>query len=145
MPWTPRQVRYLESSGSPLSSTQKAKMNSELHADPSLGHNKKGSEAMTKAPASHEPMKGMRIEFHRGHGGKVTGATVHHHMMSKPSKSAAFMEDTHHSFPFSADQHEEMMDHVHEHSAGQMGAGAAAPKEQPAGANQMEEEAGEGE
>ena len=42
MPWTPRQTRYLLSSGSPLTPEQKDKMKSELHADPSLAHKKKG-------------------------------------------------------------------------------------------------------
>lgn len=42
MPWTPRQTRYLLSSGSPLSGEQKSKMKEELHADPSLAHAKKG-------------------------------------------------------------------------------------------------------
>lgn len=41
MPWTPRQTRYLLSSGSPLSAEQKAKMKSELHANPALAHAKK--------------------------------------------------------------------------------------------------------
>lgn len=91
-----------------------------------------------------EPMKEMRIEFHRSKG-KVTGATVHHHMQPKATRSAAFMEDTHHSFPFGAGQHEEMMDHLHEHTAAQMGGASASPKEAPGGANEMEEEAAEGE
>lgn len=43
MPWTPKQTRYLLSSGSPLSGGQKDKMKSELHADPSLAHRKKGT------------------------------------------------------------------------------------------------------
>ncbi len=43
MPWTPRQKRYLLSSGSPLSEEQKTKMKGELHEDPSLGHAQKGS------------------------------------------------------------------------------------------------------
>lgn len=50
MPYTRRQVRYLESSGSPLTAEQKDKMNRELHADPSLGHKKKGSAAMKRGP-----------------------------------------------------------------------------------------------
>lgn len=40
MPWTRREVRYLLSSGSPLSSGQKAKMEGELHENPGLGHKK---------------------------------------------------------------------------------------------------------
>ena len=48
MPWTPKQVRYLFSSGSPLSAVQKESMHSELHANPSMGHKKKGSAALKK-------------------------------------------------------------------------------------------------
>lgn len=42
MPWTRRQVRYLLSSGSPLKPSQKKKMVGELHANPAMGHKKKG-------------------------------------------------------------------------------------------------------
>ena len=42
MPWTPRQTRYLLSSGSPLKPEQKDKMKSELHQNPQLAHAKKG-------------------------------------------------------------------------------------------------------
>jgi hypothetical protein len=42
MPWTRKQVRYLLSKYSPLSAAQKQTMKQELHADPSLGHAKKG-------------------------------------------------------------------------------------------------------
>lgn len=48
MPYTPRQTRYLLSSGSPLSPAQKDRMKAELHADPSLAHKKKGG-ALTEA------------------------------------------------------------------------------------------------
>jgi hypothetical protein len=126
MPWTPRQVRYLESSGSPLTAAQKAKMNSELHADPSLGHHQKGSTAMQKN-AGH--MKRMEIEIHHGASDgtkmpKVTGFTVHHHMMPKAaSKSGAFMERETHSHPFSAAEHGAMMSHVADHLGGLMGKG----------------------
>ena len=37
MPWTRKQVRYLLSSVSPLTATQKAKMIRELKANPALG------------------------------------------------------------------------------------------------------------
>ena len=47
-PWTRRQVRLLLSDASPLNEQQKAKMKGELHQDPSLGHKKKGSEALKK-------------------------------------------------------------------------------------------------
>jgi hypothetical protein len=83
--------------------------------------------AMKKATA--EPMREMRIEIHRGPAPKrkVTGFTVHHHMMPKASgKSSAFYEDTSHSVPFGADQHEKMMDHVEEHMSGQVGGGSEA-------------------
>lgn len=39
----------LLSSGSPLSTTQKAKMVAELHQNPKLGHAKKGSAALKKS------------------------------------------------------------------------------------------------
>jgi hypothetical protein len=42
MPWTPKEKRFLLSSGSPLSGAQKTKMKAELHKDPALGHAKKG-------------------------------------------------------------------------------------------------------
>lgn len=42
MPWTREQVEYLLSKYSPLKPEQKTKMESELHADPSLGHAQKG-------------------------------------------------------------------------------------------------------
>ena len=117
MPWTRKQVRFLESSGSPLTAAQKDNMNAELHADPSLGHNKKGSEAMKHDPQIRE----MRIEMHRGKGGEITGHTVHHHMMpSKASRSGAFMEETHHSFPFGPKDHARMMEHIAQHIKGPM-------------------------
>lgn len=42
MPWTRKQVKYLLSSGSPLTGAQKTKMKSELHDDPAMGHVRKG-------------------------------------------------------------------------------------------------------
>lgn len=48
MPWTRRQVRKLLSSGSPLDEEQKDKMKAELHANPAMGHAKKGSKALKK-------------------------------------------------------------------------------------------------
>lgn len=48
MPWTRKQVRYLLSSGSPLSGAQKTKMKGELHENPSMGHMKKGSKKTAK-------------------------------------------------------------------------------------------------
>lgn len=43
MPWTRQQVKYLLSSGSPLSKEKKEKMKAELHKNPKLGRAKKGS------------------------------------------------------------------------------------------------------
>ena len=73
-------------------------------------------EAKMKAPALHS----MRIEIHRGPKNVVTGHTVHHEMMpSKQSPGGAFMEETHHSFPFDANgqsaTHGDMMYHISEH------------------------------
>lgn len=51
MPWTRRQVRFLLSNGSPLSGDQKTKIVGELHADPAMGHEKKGSKALSRATA----------------------------------------------------------------------------------------------
>lgn len=51
MPWTRQQVKYLLSSGSPLSSQQQTKMKGELHANPAMGHKKKGSAALKKKKA----------------------------------------------------------------------------------------------
>lgn len=49
MPWTEKQVRYLLSSGSPLSEAQKDADKAELHANPAMGHKKKGSSALKRA------------------------------------------------------------------------------------------------
>jgi hypothetical protein len=103
---------------------------------------------MKKAKVSVEPMREMRIEIHRGPKKQVTGFTVHHHMMPKPTKSAAFMENVEHSQPFGAHEHEAMMDHIDEHMKGQIGgtdAGAVKPKAQPGGASMEEGEMEEGE
>jgi hypothetical protein len=48
MPWTRQQVKYLLSSGSPLTGQQRDKMKRELHANPAMGHKKKGSKALKK-------------------------------------------------------------------------------------------------
>lgn len=42
MPYTRKQVKYLLSSGSPLSGEEKTKIKGELHENPALGHAKKG-------------------------------------------------------------------------------------------------------
>jgi hypothetical protein len=57
MPWTRRQVRKLLSRGSPLTEAQQEKMKGELHADPALGHARKGSAALKKL-ASRAARKG---------------------------------------------------------------------------------------
>ncbi|MGB2627564.1 MAG: hypothetical protein WAK20_12315 [Candidatus Acidiferrum sp.] len=43
MPWTRKQVKLFLSHGSPLSAEQQEKLKHELHANPKLGHAKKGS------------------------------------------------------------------------------------------------------
>lgn len=48
MPWTRKQVKLLLSKASPLSPEQKDKMKAELHADPSMGHKRKGSAALKR-------------------------------------------------------------------------------------------------
>lgn len=48
MPWTRRQVRKLLSNGSPLTEEQKNKMKAELHANPKLGHARKGSTVLKR-------------------------------------------------------------------------------------------------
>ena len=48
MPWTRKQVKYLLLSGSPLTAGQKDKMKGELHANPAMGHEKKGSAELKK-------------------------------------------------------------------------------------------------
>ena len=96
---------------------------------------------MKKPSGTAEPMREMRIEIHHGPKNKVTGFTVHHHMMPKPTKSMAFSENTTHSHPFGVDQHAAMMDHVDQHTAAQLGAGM----KEPAEAEPEEEEEEEGE
>lgn len=43
MPWTPKQFRFLMSSGSPLTTAQKDKDKQEAHENPAMTHRKKGS------------------------------------------------------------------------------------------------------
>ena len=105
MPWTRRQVRYLESSGSPLTASQKDKMNAELHADPSLGHNKKGSSAMQKAPFH-------RTEITHHDDGSHTVEHIPH--MKSAGKSGAFMESGQ-ATTYSAPDGEALMGKLHEH------------------------------
>lgn len=47
-PWTQRQARKLLSDNSPLDEAQKTKMKEELHADPTMGHAKKGSKELKR-------------------------------------------------------------------------------------------------
>jgi len=110
-------------------------------------------EADMKKGTAVEPMREMRIEIHRdapaknkslgpAAPGKVTGFTVHHHMIPRPtSKSEAFMENTEHSHPFGADQHEEMMDHIHEHTSAQLHGAAKAAAVAPEAVDGEEAEA----
>ena len=106
---------------------------------------KKHEEHM-KNPAN---IREMRIEIHRGPKMQVTGHTVHHDMMpKKASPGGAFMEQTHHSFPFDAkgqsSTHGDMLDHIAEH-LGMGGAEAAAGAKDVGGASEAEEEREEGE
>lgn len=60
MPWTRRQVKYLLSDKvSPLSAKQKQKMKRELHADPSMGHKKKGSADLKRAAVKRTRAHGL--------------------------------------------------------------------------------------
>jgi len=96
-------------------------------------------DTMKKSAPDH--MREMRIEIHRGPARKVTGFTVHHHMMPKPtSKSGAFMENETISHPFSANEHAKMMAHVKQHTGAQLAGGAAAAAERPGDAGKEEVE-----
>lgn len=48
MPWTRKQVRLLLSKYSPLTTPQQDKMKAELHANPAMGHVRKGSQELKK-------------------------------------------------------------------------------------------------
>ena len=115
MPWTRRQVRYLESSGSPLTAQQKSKMNAELHSDPSMGHKKKGSAAMAKGE--------KQAPFHMTH---ITHyddgshSVEHEAHMKSASKGGAFMERGE-GKSYSAGDGKELMSKLGEH----LGIGAA--------------------
>lgn len=84
-----------------------------------------GNKETTKGAAMEkkhdEHMREMRIQIHRGGDKKATGATVHHYMMPKTSKSSAFVEHTQHSQKFSKGEHEAMMEHIEKHMSEQMG------------------------
>jgi len=79
-------------------------------------------DTMKKPAMTDSPMRSMRIDIMRGPKGAVTGHTVHHEMMPKKaanSPGGAFMEETHHEFPFDAhgqsSSHGDMMDHIADH------------------------------
>ena len=68
MPWTRRQVKYLLSKGSPLTDEQQDKMKAELHADPEMGHARKGGAELKKArPQTH------MFNWRNRHGQKKVG------------------------------------------------------------------------
>lgn len=48
MPYTQREVRFLLSNASPFSKQKKNEVKAELHEDPALGHQRRGSEAMKR-------------------------------------------------------------------------------------------------
>lgn len=120
-------MRYLESRGSPLTSEQKAKMNRELHSDPSLGHKKKGSEAMAKEAKSRYHMTHIT---HHGDGSH----TVEHEHHRKGTKSGAFMERPENE-SYSVGSGKELVGKLSEH----LGIGAA----KAAGTQEKELEAAE--
>ena len=98
-------------------------------------------EAKHEAKMKKPMMDEMRIQIHRGPKPKmaVTGHTVHHSMMPKPTgKSGAFMEHEHTAFPFDANgessSHGNMLDHIGEH-LGLMGSAAGNAKGGSAGAD----------
>ncbi len=104
--------------------TRQLKQIQAMEGTPSImkkgGHVKKtGLIKMHKGETVIPAIRSMRIEIHRGPKKEVTGFTVHHERVPKATKSAAFLEDTHESHPFSAGQHEEMMNHIDQHIAGQ--------------------------
>lgn len=55
MPWTPKQVRFLLSRGSPLTGGQRSKMVGELHSNPALGHKRKGATTTMGKAMSPKP------------------------------------------------------------------------------------------
>lgn len=69
MPWTRRQVKYLLSSGSPLTGEQKDSMKSELHENPAMGHEKKGSADMKRGP--HIDSGHRNVKNRDGHAEKL--------------------------------------------------------------------------
>lgn len=49
MPWTRQQVKFLlDKKVSPLTRSERTKMVAELHADPKMGHARKGSKELKK-------------------------------------------------------------------------------------------------
>lgn len=71
-------------------------------------------------------LREMRIEVHRDGKGKVSGHTVHHHLMPKPaSKSGAFMSEDRESYPFGADGHSSTHGHMLDHIGSHLGMGEA--------------------
>lgn len=57
MPWTRKEVKYLLSKVSPLEPDQQQSMKDELHADPKLGHARKGSPELRKKKTPLAPLK----------------------------------------------------------------------------------------
>jgi len=120
-------MRYLESSGSPLTSEQKAKMNRELHSDPSLGHKTKGSAAMAKESKAKYHMTHITHHSDGSH-------TVEHEHHRKASKSGAFSERPENE-SYSVGSGKELVGKLNEH----LGIGAA----KAAGSQEKELEAAE--
>jgi hypothetical protein len=98
-------------------------MNSELHENPALGHKKKGSAAMAKAPA-------MKMEHMRITPAENGGTVIEHHFKPTMKGTGAFMEhkepETH---VFGKGEGKKMMAHLKEH----LGIGAAPSPKNPEG------------
>jgi hypothetical protein len=91
MPWTKRQVRFLESKDSPLTSSQREKMNSELHDNPSMGHMKKGAKGMER---------GNKVEAY-----KKSKRKAHRIHIEKADDDSGFMVTTHYPGPIDGSSH----------------------------------------
>ena len=92
MPYTPKQVRFLESSGTPLTAVQKAKMNRELHENPSLGHYKKGH--MSKVDAyKKSKRKAERVDVEKADDGSGFITRTHYPGPIDGSKNGTLIRD----------------------------------------------------
>jgi len=86
----------------------------------------KGREMEKKHMKDHG-IRRISIEVNRGKDGKITGHTVSHDMVPKPSKkgTGAFYDHVSEQYPFSANDHKGMMAHVSKALNGSKGGTAA--------------------